>query len=345
MTVMKAAILHGSRDLRIEEIPVPEIGPGEVLVRVRIALTCGTDLKTYHRGAHVMIPSVPSPFGHEFSGIVEQAAEDVEGLVPGTPVVAANSAPCMRCEYCKEGRPNLCENLLFLNGAYAEFIRVPRPIVRCNLHSLPSGMQAVQAALTEPLACVLHGIERSGIRMGQTVCVIGLGPIGLMFVALAARKGASVIAVGRRETKLRKALEMGARSAVSMMDLHALDRGVRELTLGQRGPDVVIEAVGLPKVWEIALGLVRKGGLVNLFGGCARGTVARVDAHLLHYQEKSVISVFHHTPYYVQMALQLLAAGVIRAEELVTHTLPLEELPLAFKHMEAGRAIKVAIEF
>ncbi len=342
---MKAALLYGKRDLRVEEIPPPAIQPGEVLVRVRAALTCGTDLKTYHRGSHVMIPSLPSPFGHEFSGIVEDVSESVTGLEQGLPVVAANSAPCLVCDYCREGRPNLCDRLQFLNGAYAEFIRVPAPIVRCNLHTLPTGMSFVQAALTEPLACVLHGVERSGIQMGQTVCVIGLGPVGLMFVALASRKGASVLAVGRNPGKLQKALKMGAKACIPMEDTSTLEGRIRDLTPGGRGADVVIEAVGLPQVWETALGLVRKGGLVNLFGGCARGSVARVDAHLLHYHEKSVISVFHHTPHYVATALRLLADEVIRAEDLVTHRLPLEELGAAFRHMEEGRAIKVAIEF
>jgi L-iditol 2-dehydrogenase len=341
---MNAALLYGKRDLRMEKILLPEIGSGEVLVRVKAALTCGTDLKTFHRGSHVMIPRLPSPFGHEFAGVVEAVAPDVEGMEPGLRVVAANSAPCFRCEYCKAGRPNLCDDLEFLNGAYAEFIRIPAAIVRCNLHPVPDSMDLIQAALTEPLACVLHGIERSGIGMGQTVCVIGMGPIGLMFVALAFQKGARVLAVGRSPLKLQKAREMGALAVISMEDLDGLASRVRELTPGGRGPDVVIEAVGLPRVWETAVGLVKKGGLVNLFGGCAKGTVARVDAHLLHYQEKSVISVFHHTPHFVALALRLLSAGVIHADDLVTHRAPLEDLSTAFQWMEQQQAIKVAIE-
>lgn len=342
---MKVALLYGKEDLRIEEVPVPTPGPGEVLVRVRAALTCGTDLKTFHRGAHVMIPDLPSPFGHEFSGVLEVSGEGREGLTTGMPVVAANSAPCLRCEYCKAGRHNLCDHLVFLNGAYAEFIRVPAAIVNSNLHPLPDQMSPVQAALTEPLACVLHGLERSGIQMGQTVCVIGLGPIGLMFVKLASQKGAQVIAVGRTPMKLLKAKEMGAMATVSMSDPPELEQAIKDITPGQRGADIVIEAVGIPKVWEIALGSVKKGGLVNLFGGCARGTFAKIDAYRLHYEEKSVISVFHHTPHFVSMALRLLAAEMVRAEDLVTHHLPLEKLPQAFEYMRRQEAIKVAIDF
>lgn len=340
---MKAAMLWGPRDLRMEEVPVPRLGPGEVLVRVVVALTCGTDLKTLRRGGHKMIPSLPCAFGHEFSGVVEAVAPDVTWLRPGQPVVAANSAPCGHCEYCKAGRPNLCDELEFLNGAYAEFVRIPAPIARCNLHVLPESVDHMQAAFTEPLACVLHGIERSGIEMGQSVCVIGMGPIGLMFVALASQKGASVIAVGRNPLKLQRARQLGASHVLTMGDLSDLKTRIRELTRGGKGPDVVIEAVGMPQVWEVALELVKKGGLVNLFGGCAQGTVAKVDAHLLHYEEKSVISVFHHTPHFVAMALRLLEMGVVRAGDLVTHRLPLEHLSEAFALMEAGKAIKVAV--
>lgn len=342
---MKAALLYGKDDLRIERIPVPQVGRGEVLVRVKAALTCGTDLKTFHRGSHVMIPSLPSPFGHEFAGVVEHVGEDVDGVAAGMPVVAANSAPCLRCDFCKAGKPNLCEDLRFLNGAYAEFIKVPAAIVRCNLHRLPDGMSPVQAALTEPLACVLHGLERSGIQMGQTVCILGLGPIGLMFVALAAQKGAKVIAVGRSPMKMEMALRMGAQVAIPMEDIGSLEGRIRDVTPGRHGPDVVIEAVGLPHVWEMAMSVVRKGGLVNLFGGCAKGTVARIDAHRLHYEEKSIISVFHHTPHFVAMALRLLESGAVQAQDLVTRTLSLEELPKAFRYMEGHEALKVAIQF
>jgi L-iditol 2-dehydrogenase len=345
MATMKAALLYGKDELRIEEVPVPSLGPGEVLVRVKSALTCGTDLKTYHRGSHVMIPSLPSPFGHEFAGTVEATAQDVKGLEPGTAVVAANSAPCLQCEYCKAGRPNLCDHLEFLNGSYAEFIRIPAVIVRCNLYPLPDGMSPALAALTEPLACVLHGLERSNIQPGQTVCVIGLGPIGLMFVSLASQRRARVIAVGRSPMKLQKAIEVGAGDAISMDNPSELETKIRDHTPGRRGPDVVIEAVGLPQIWEMAMSLVKKGGLVNLFGGCAKGTYARINAHLLHYEEKSIISVFHHTPHYVAMALKHLEAGAIREQDLVTHYLPLESLPLAFDYMENQQAIKVAIEF
>jgi L-iditol 2-dehydrogenase len=346
-TYMKAALLYGREDLRIEEVPVPELHPGEILIRVKTALTCGTDLKTYRRGYHVMIPKLPSPFGHEFAGTVAAWGEGVMWPDPGTPVAAANSAPCMHCEYCKSGRPNLCDHLEFLNGAYAQFVRVPAAIVRTNLHPLPTDMPAMQAALAEPLACVLHGLERSGVRMGQSVCVLGLGPIGLLFVALAAQKGAQVIAVGRSPVKLQKAKKLGAGAVVDMSGLSpkALREAVHSLSTGGRGADVVIEAVGLPNIWEAAPDLAKKGGLINLFGGCAQGAYAKIDAHRLHYEEKSIITVFHHTPRYVAMAVRLLAQKKIDAKDLVTHHLGLAELPLAFDLMMQQRAVKIAIDF
>ena len=344
--LMTAAMLYGPDDLKVERVPVPEPGPGDALVRVKTALTCGTDLKTYHRGAHVMIPSLPSPFGHEFAGILEKAPEGVtnKALVEGAAVIAANSAPCMVCDYCKAGRHNLCDDLQFLNGAYAEYIVVPERIARCNLHPIPEGMDLARAALTEPLACVLHGIDRLDIKMGETVCVTGVGPIGLMMVGLAAYKGAKVIAVGRSPMKLERAKKMGAYACVSTEDVDGWTDEVRALTPFGRGPDVVVEAVGRPEAWEAAVSLVKKGGRVNLFGGCAKGSVVRFDAYDLHYREKTLLSVFHHTPYYVSMALQLLETGVIDHSNIISHRMPLDELMNAFSLVENKKAVKIAIE-
>jgi len=339
---MKAALMFGKGDLRIQEVPVPRPGPGEILARVEVALTCATDLKTLRRGGHVMIPQLPSPLGHEFAGVVEEVGEGVEDVSPGTRIVTANSAPCFRCQYCRSGRYNLCDHLEFLNGAYAEYIRIPSSIVRSNLHTLPDGVLPVQAALTEPLACVLNGFESSGIEEGQTVCVLGTGPIGLLFVALAARKGARVIAVGRNPMKLRKAKALGA---CVVLPLSEGEAAIRRYTPQGRGADVVIEAVGRTEMWELAIEIVKKGGLVNLFGGPPRGSRARIDAYSVHYGQKSIISIFHHTPHHVAAALGLLIQGVIRGEELITHRIPLNELPQAFEWMSRGEALKVAVEF
>ncbi|RPJ41851.1 MAG: hypothetical protein EHM19_10975 [Candidatus Latescibacterota bacterium] len=342
MNTMTSALFYGARDLRLEEVPVPRPGRGEVLVRIERALTCATDLKTYIRGSHRMIPHLPSPFGHEFAGVVEEVGPDVHGLRAGTAVAVANSAPCNECDFCRIGRHNLCENLRFLNGAYSEYILVPEPIVKQNLYPIPSGVPFERMALLEPLACVVHGVERTGIRMDHVAAVIGAGPIGLMFVRLIKLVGAEVIVLGRTEWKLEAARRLGADHVIDVTREEQVEDAVRSLTRG-RGVDVVIEAVGFPDIWERAIAITRRGGKVNLFGGCEAGTAVRIDTHALHYDEKQILSVFHHTPRYVAMAYDLLVRGEIDEKVLITERRPLSGLAGAFEMMERRQALKIAI--
>ena len=324
-TTMKAVRFYAPGDIRYEEIERPTAGPGEVLVRVGAALTCGTDLKTYKRGHPVMIQKAPTVFGHELAGVIAELGPGVEGFSLGQRVVAANSAPCNHCFYCREGRLSLCRNLEFLNGSYAEYITIPARIVAQNLLPLPDAVTFRQAALTEPLACIVHGIERSHIRLGDTVCVIGQGPIGLMF------------------TRLAKGREFGADELVDAGAVPDSVQAVRDLTPDGRGVDVAIEAVGLPETWEQALDMTRPGGLANLFGGCKEGTQIRIDTRRLHYDELQIIGVFHHTPRHVRAALSLITEGQIDAGGLITHEMGLERLEEALQLVAGGQALKVAI--
>jgi L-iditol 2-dehydrogenase len=230
-----------------------------------------------------------------------------------------------------------------LNGAYAEFIAVPARIVQKNLLLIPDGVTFKQAAVIEPLACAIHGIERSRIQVGDTVCVIGHGPIGLMLTRLAALKGARVIVVGRNPAKLKKARQSGADELVDITAVTDPVDAVRSLTPEGRGVDVAIEAVGLPETWEQAIAMTRPGGLANLFGGCKSGTHIGVDTRRLHYDELEIIGVFHHTPRYVRTALSLIASGQIDADALISHEMPLERLEEAFQLMISGATLKVAI--
>ncbi|HSD66125.1 MAG TPA: alcohol dehydrogenase catalytic domain-containing protein, partial [Vicinamibacteria bacterium] len=256
---MKAAVLHGREDVRVERVEVPRLEPGDVLLRTRVALTCGTDVKVFRRGYHARMITPPAVFGHEVAGVVEEVGPAVEGVLPGTPVVVANSAPCGECHYCASGRPSLCDDLLFWNGAYAEFARIPSRVVRHNLLPLQGAVGFRQAAMVEPLACVVRGIEESGVAAGQTVAVIGVGPIGLMLVALARRRGARVVAVGRNRGRLQKARELGAEEALAVRTGEDLAERLRVRGNHGHGPDVVIEAVGLPETAEAAVQSVRKG--------------------------------------------------------------------------------------
>jgi L-iditol 2-dehydrogenase len=339
---IKAAVLHGKEDVRIEDVPVPELQPGDILLRVESALTCGTDVKVFRRGYHARMITPPALFGHEVAGTV--AEPGTSGLAPGTRVVAANSAPCGDCEYCRRGTPNLCDDLLFWNGAYAELARIPARIVGRNLLPLPDGVTFSEAALTEPLACVLRGVEASGIADGRSVAVIGTGPIGLMFVALARLRGARVVAAGRRPEGVQKAMSMGAEVGVVVREGEDLAELLRQRSPGGQAPDIVVEAVGRPETSEAAVRSVRKGGLVNLFAGCPAGTRIGVDAQRLHYQELTITSTFHHTPEGVREALRLIAERRIDAGALITAEAPLERLPEVLGALaRGGTALKTAI--
>jgi L-iditol 2-dehydrogenase len=314
---MTAAVLYGKRDVRIEQIPIPRIGPGEVLVRIKAALTCGTDLKVYRQGFHARMIVPPSVFGHELAGIVEEVGEAVESFAPGMRVVSANSGPCNRCFYCERHLSNLCEDLQFINGAYAEFIKIPERIVRQNLLILPDNLSFHEAALVEPLACVLRAVEETAIVEGDNVVVIGMGPIGLMFVQVLKSLGAKVIGVGKRPNQLALAVRMGADHVLDSTHSNVVEQ-VRKITNGRRGADVVIEAVGTIDTWHQAISMVRRGGTINLFGGCPSGTHIPLDTTLIHYSEITIKASFHHTPRHIREALEAIHRGNLRAQSLIT---------------------------
>jgi len=330
---MRAAVLHGREDVRIEEVPAPRPGPGEVRVRVRAALTCGTDAKVFRRGYHARMITPPALFGHEMAGVVESVGEGVTAFAPGTPVVTANSAPCGRCAFCRRDRANLCDDLLFWNGAYAELALIPARIVERNLVALPPGLSFRRAAMTEPLACVVRGFEGSGIESGQTVAVIGSGPIGLMFVRLAAAAGARVIVAGRRRRRLEKARELGASAVVSAEDGDVAALLRRE---APQGADVVVEAAGRAESAEAALRVVRKGGTVQLFAGSPAGTTVPLDVAHVHYEEIAIRSSFHHTPRSFREALRLIAEGVVDPEALISGERDLDAVPSVLADMARG---------
>jgi len=340
---MLAGVLHGPEDVRLEEIAIPCIGAGQVLVRIEAALTCGTDAKVYRRGGHPTMIKPPAPFGHEFAGIVEAVGSAVKGFPEGMRVVSANSAPCGVCRYCKMGRQSLCDDILYINGAYAQYIAIPERIVRQNLLPLPDGLAFEHAALVEPLACVLHGVDESNIRLGDTVVVNGAGPIGLMFVRLAALRGARVISTDLRASRLAIAGRLGAVQTVDASEVSDTVDAVRELTDGREGADVTIDATGVPALWEAALRMARKGGTVNLFGGCKPGTSISVDTRLIHYSELNIKGVYHHTPDYVRRALGLLSSAVMHADEFITARLPLERLDEALRRILHCEGVKTAV--
>jgi L-iditol 2-dehydrogenase len=340
---MQAAVLYGPQQVTLEEVPVPTLGEGDVLVRVATATTCGTDLKVFLQGGHARMITPPSVFGHEFSGTVAAVGAKVKGIQEGLRVVANNSAPCHRCYYCYRQLPNLCDDLLFINGAYAEYMVIPERVVQTNLLEVPATLPFMVACLTEPLACVLHCLDHAAFRPGDTVVVNGDGPSGLMLAAVAKWRGARVILCGRAPQRLALAQQFGAQAVVNYAEVPNQVEAVRALTDAGRGADVAIEAVGRPEVWETTVAMVRKGGQAIFYGGCRRGTSVRLDTHTLHYDQITLQGVFHNTPYHVRLALSLLANEIVPGAALITHTLPLTQLPTAFDLMMARQAIKVAI--
>ena len=346
---MTAAVLRGREDLRIEQVPIPTAGPGELVLRVGAALTCGTDLKVYRRGYHAKMLTLDRLFGHELAGTVVQVGSGVTRFQLGDRVVPLNSAPCDACFFCEAGQQNLCEDLLFNNGAYAEFIRIPARIVEKNTLPLPDSMPFQHAALTEPLACVMRGLEESNATAGKTAIVLGAGPIGLLFIHAASLQGLNVIAVVKRKDQVATAKHFGAADVVRLAEVEDPVAAARALTPQGRGADIVFEAVATPEAWQWAVQMARKGGLVNLFGGPPAGTTAAFDTNLLHYSDLTLKASFHHTPSTARRAFELLCSGRFCCDDFLTGAAPLEDVPAVFRKMltrpSEGTApeIKIAI--
>ena len=341
---MQAAVLHGREDIRIESVPVPRAEPGELIVRVGAALTCGTDLKVFRRGYHARMIVPPALFGHELAGTVVEAGKGVTEFAPGARVVALNSAPCGHCYFCEHSQENLCDDLLFNNGAYAEFIRVPARIVAKNTLQVPEHVPLEHAALTEPLACAVHGFEDSRPCPGATVAVIGGGPLGLMILHVAALAGCEVIAIVKHDGQVEAARQLGAAHVVQTSSIRKAIRDTRALTPKDRGVDIAIEAVGVPEAWQEAVEMVRKGGTVNFFGGCAVGTHVTLDTNRIHYNDITLRATFHHTPAMCRKALDLIASGKFQAGAFITGHAHLYELNRVFeKLMNRSSEIKTAI--
>jgi len=345
-TTMQAAVLHGREDVRIEEVPIPKAAVGELIVRVGAALTCGTDLKVFRRGYHARMIVPPALFGHELAGTVVESGEGVTDFAPGDRVVALNSAPCGKCYFCSRGQENLCDDLIFNNGAYAEFIRIPERIVAKNTIRVPENVPLEHAALTEPLACAVHGFEDSRPQKGDIIAVIGGGPLGLMILHVAALAGYETIALVRHDGQVEAARQMGATHVVQSLSIRKAIQETRALTSNDRGVDIAIEAVGLPEAWQEAVELVRKGGTVNFFGGCAKNTHVTLDTNRIHYSDITLRATFHHTPAICRKALALIASGRFQAGAFITGRAHLYELNRVFEklmHRSAETEIKTAI--
>ena len=330
----------GKIDYREVETPVP--GPGEVVVRVTAALTCGTDLKAYLRG-HPKMP-MPTLFGHEFAGDLASVGTGVEGFREGDAIMAVPTAPCKACYYCKHQQENLCTTVMdkMVLGAYAEYVKLPSQIVKTNMFQKEASLSYAEAALLEPLSCVVHAINRVALRPDDSVLIIGAGAISLLHVLVLRSMGVERITVlGRRRYRAEAAESAGAKVLVATDPASAYAQ-VAEGT-GGRGADVVIECTGQPPVWEQAIQYVRRGGTLVLFGGCPSGTRVSFDTGRLHYDQITVLSPFHFTPRDVEQAQRLLAEGTIDGRPLITDTYRFPDLEQVLALLQQGQGIKYAL--
>jgi len=342
---MHAAVLLGPERLEVRRVPVPRPAAGEVLVRIRAATTCGTDVKVFRRGGHPRMLQVPTLFGHEMAGTVEQVGTGVSGVAPGDAVVIANSAACGQCRRCRQGRENLCPRIEYLNGAFAQYVLVPPRFVTRSLHRIPPGLAFERAALAEPLACVLHGLDACALSPGHDaeVVVYGAGPIGLLFVAALARERHRVLLADPNPGRLAVGTRMGAAATLCIARGGGQAAAVRAATRDGEGADVAVDCTGMPEVWLDAIGTVRSGGLVNLFGGCAPGTSVPLDTQRLHYEEITIKGVYHHHPATFARALELLGDPGFPAGELLSATRPIAALEDALRSMMRKETLKVVI--
>ena len=343
---MRAAVLLGAQNIEIQQIAVPRPAAGEMLVRIGAATTCGTDVKVFRRGGHPRMLKVPALFGHEFAGAVEQVGEAVTNFAPGDRIVVANSASCGTCERCARGRENLCPELQYLNGAFAEFILLPERFVQRSVYIMPASMGFEHAALSEPLACVIHGINACELdkSVASEITIFGAGPIGLLFVAALARDGHRVQLADPNPTRLEVGARMGATNTLCVARGGGMAEQVRDWSSYGNGVDVAIDCTGIAEVWSDAMHSVRPGGVVNLFGGCAPGTTVPLDTHQLHYSEISVKGVYHHRPQTFRAALALLNDPTFPAAQLLGAHMSIDNVEAALQSMMRKENLKVVID-
>lgn len=342
LTIVLSAHLLKPGSIAIRELPIPAPSEGEILLKVEAALTCGTDLKAYKRG-HALIP-MPGPFGHEFSGTVAAKGKGTRRFKDGDPIMAVHTAPCMRCSYCGRGLHNLCENIMQSKvlGAYAEYLLLPAHVVKLNTFKKPRGVSPVEAALLEPLSCVLHSVRQAAQKKDTLALVMGAGPMGLLHLMLLRQKGITVAISDPNAGKLRIAKSLGAAYTLAPETLAARTRKIAK-DHGGFAFDCLFECTGRPEVWEQSLNHVRRGATVVLFGGLKEGHKVCYDSARLHYDEITLKGVFHFTPKDVQEGMAIINEKSLPLHELITGSYPLRQTEKAFLNLSKGKGIKYAI--
>jgi L-iditol 2-dehydrogenase len=345
---VKAATFYAPGDIRLEQIDEPDVAPGEVKLRVRACSTCGTDVKISRSGHPNM--SAPQVMGHEIAGEIVDVGAGVRGWAPGDRVQVIAAIPDGTCEDCLAGHQSICPNQLSMGyqfpGGFAEYLIVPREVLAVGgLTRIPDTLSYAEASLAEPLACVLNGQELARVGEGDTVVVIGSGPIGCLHVRLARARGAArIILIDLNRDRLAVAAELVHPDLTVATDTQDPVAAVLEAT-GGRGADVVITAAASGRAQEQGLQMLARRGRLSLFGGLPKdAAIISVDANLVHYRELTLVGVNGSTPEHNRRALELIATGAVPVADLITHRLPLDDVLEAIEIVARGEAIKVTIE-
>lgn len=344
---MKAAIFYGLNDIRIEEREMPKCPKGGLIMKVCYVTTCGTDVKKFKRPYAIDRGQGQNPiFGHEASGLVYQIDDECErtDLKEGDRIATHDSAACGICYWCKKGQGNICENLKPTGGTWTEYIALSPETVNKCVFKVPADVPLELAPAVEPMASAMHCAEAANVRLGDYVVVNGAGPLGLGIIRYVSAMGAQVIACDMSEYRLEMANKMGAKWTVHVTEGLDQIKAVRYLTPNGRGCDVAIEAVGLPKTWELTIPMARKGGLVLEFAGCAPGTTITVDTALLHYSELTIKGLYHATPQQIQMAFDSIANELIPRDVMITGNYTLENCVQALEDHSNQIGIKNLIK-
>ena len=343
---MKAAVLEELNKMVVKEVPEPEVGKGDVLVRIKACAICGSDIRTFHYGHKLVTP--PQIIGHEMAGIITRMGGEVRGFKEGDRVTVATSVPCLTCDTCNRGYFNLCDNLTGVGfnygGGFAEYSVLPEPVLKANnLLKLPDNLSFEYASISEPLACCINGQELSNVQEGDTVVIIGAGPIGCINIAVARVRGAKkVIVCQRSEARLNIARRFGADHYINSGNIDPI-KAVTDITNG-RGADVVLVAAPSGEAQEQALHMAAKRGRVNLFGGLPRTKpTITFDSNLVHYKEIFVHGAYGSTAAQHQEALNLLSSGRIDAKTFISGTVSLDRILEGFKMAEEGKLLKIVV--
>lgn len=327
--------LVGPERVELRDVALSPPGPGEILLAIESATTCGTDLKVFLRGGHPRMLEVPGPFGHEMTGHIAARGAGVDRLAEGDAVIVANSASCGRCPSCLAGRENLCPELSYLNGAFGDFLRVPERFVSRSIYRRPEALPARTASLAEPLACVEHAIERLAGARGRNALVIGAGSLGLLFIAALSEDGHHVTATDPHPHRLELARALGARDTIRV------DR--ERAAAPARAFDVTIDATGTVSGWATAVASAVPGGSVLFFGGCPADSVLPLPTFAVHYDELTLLGCYHHTPASFARAVARLAASPDRYSTLITAEVPLAEVDRALREMRSRKVVKARV--